>query len=213
MGRVVGYVRVSTGDQTFDRQNQALQAAAASRGITLDIVCETASGQRRRTVLDDLERQACKGQLRQLWVSALDRIGRSTLDVLTRLDRLDRAGCAIVSLHESIDLTTAAGRLQAQLLASFAEFEREQISRRTKEGLAAARAAGRRGGRPRVRTVDLAGVRELFLHGASWASIARQYRIDVMTLQRQALKNGASRDGSGKLVWRELRSTLTNDRF
>lgn len=204
MGRVVGYVRVSTGDQTFDRQNQALQAAAASRGITLDIVCETASGQRRRTVLDDLERQACKGQLRQLWVSALDRIGRSTLDVLTRLDRLDRAGCAIVSLHESIDLTTAAGRLQAQLLASFAEFEREQISRRTKEGLAAARAAGRRLGRPPSQLVDLDHVELLRRGGLSWEQIARACKVPRMTLINQLTKNGACFDANRKLFWRGI---------
>ena len=198
MRRATAYVRVSTGEQTFEAQVRALTEAAASRGYVLDTVSETASGRRRRTQLDELEARARAGKVREVWVVALDRLGRSTLDVLLRLDRFARAGCAIVSLREGLDLGSPAGRLQAQLLAAFAEFEAAQIRSRTREGLAAARARGRRLGRPRC-DLDASGldrdrIAQDRSEGRSWASIAHDLRVSRATLRRRLAINGASSD-------------------
>jgi DNA invertase Pin-like site-specific DNA recombinase len=198
MRLVTGYVRVSTGEQTFEAQERALTQAAASRGVRLSIIAETASGQRRRTQLDELEAKARRGSVRELWVTGLDRLGRSTVDVLLRLDRLSQAGCVVVSLREGLDLGSAAGRLQAQLLASFAEFEASIIRERTRAGLEAARARGRRLGRPRAEldasAIEGTTVDELRAGGASWASIARRLGVSRATLRRRLAKNGASSD-------------------
>ena len=198
MRRATAYVRVSTDDQTFEAQARALTEAAASRGYALDMVSETASGRRRRTQLDELEARARAGKVREVWVVALDRLGRSTLDVLLRLDRFARAGCSIVSLREGLDLGSPAGRLQAQLLAAFAEFEAAQIRSRTREGLAAARARGRRLGRPRCdldeSELDRDRIAQDRRDGRSWASIAHELGVSRATLRRRLAINGASSD-------------------
>jgi len=195
MRRAVGYVRVSTGEQTYESQVLALESAAASRGMRLDIVSETASGRRRRTKLDELERSAAKRSVRELWIVSLDRLGRSTLDVLLRLDRFSRNGCVVVSLREGLDLGSAAGRLQAQLLAAFAEFEASIISSRTKAGLAAARARGARLGRPRA-PIDEARIDAMRQSGARVCEIARALRVSRATVLDRLSKKGASFDAS-----------------
>src|SRR5438132_10840974 len=83
-------------------------------------------------------------------VAGLDRLGRSLRDLLVLLDELNAAGCAVVSLRESIDLTTPTGRLLVHLLSALAEFERELIRERVMAGMARARAAGLVGGKPAV---------------------------------------------------------------
>jgi DNA invertase Pin-like site-specific DNA recombinase len=192
--RRIGYVRVSTGEQTGQAQAEALQSTALSRGAVLELVHETASGRRSRPQLDWIDRCAASGQVAELWVAALDRLGRSTVDVVMRLDRLSRAGCTVISLREGIDLGSAAGRLQVQLLAAFAEFEAEQIAARTREGLAAARARGRRLGRP-PRRVNLERAAELRAEGASWAEIERQLRVPATTIRRGLAKTPPSGEG------------------
>jgi len=166
--------------------------------VRLTIVGETASGQRRRTQLDDLEARARAGNVRELWVVGLDRLGRSMLDVLLRLDRLSQAGCVVVSLREGLDLGSPAGRLQAQLLAAFAEFEHAMIRDRTRAGLAAARARGRRLGRPRIdldeTELDAQRIHGWRVEGRSWESIAAELGVSAATLARRLAKNGASPD-------------------
>ena len=181
MRRPVAYVRVSTGGQTFEGQLEALRQMARSRGVAEpEIVAETASGRYQRPALDRLEKEARKGRISELWVVALDRLGRSTVDVVMRLDRLGRAGCAVVSIREGIDLGSASGRLQAQLLAAFAEFEASQIAARTREGLAAARARGRRLGRP-SRGFDLEKAAKLRAEGLSWAQLEESLGVPATT--------------------------------
>jgi DNA invertase Pin-like site-specific DNA recombinase len=184
MRRPVAYVRVSTGGQTFESQLEALAQMGRSRGVAApEIVAETASGRRSRPQLDRLEREAQRGRISELWVVALDRLGRSTVDVVMRLDRLARAGCAVVSLREGIDLGSASGRLQAQLLAAFAEFEAAQIAARTREGIAAARARGRRLGRP-PRRFDLEKAAQLREAGWSWSRLALELRVPATVIRR-----------------------------
>src|SRR5699024_5277611 len=97
------------------------------------------------------ELQACLAYLRSgdtLVVTSLDRLARSLADLITLVGDLRRAGVGFRSLHEALDTTTPGGRLVFHVLAALAEFIRELIVEGTKEGLAAARAAGTRLGRP-----------------------------------------------------------------
>jgi DNA invertase Pin-like site-specific DNA recombinase len=179
----LAYARVSTTrDQSVDAQLHQLSTVAASRGVTLVTRTEAASGRKDRPVLEEIERHARQGRVAQLWVVGLDRLGRSTIDVLMRLDRLQRAGCAVVSLREGIDLTTAAGRLQAQMLSAVAEFEAALIRERTIQGLAAARARGRRLGR-RERAFDVELAARLRGEGLSWSQLSRQLRVPASTIR------------------------------
>lgn len=190
---VIAYARTSTGHQDAETQLVALRAYAARAGWQLTAeLTEQASGSDSRPVLEGIERGARKGSCQVLLVAALDRLGRSVVDVISRLERLERAGCQVVSLREGIDLTTAAGRLQVQLLSAFAEFERALIGERTKQGLKRVRAQGTKLGRPRAR-VDAARVEELRASGASWAEIGRQLGCDPMTAMRRSKKGGSER--------------------
>lgn len=107
---------------------------------------------------------------------ALDRLGRSLRDLLLLLDDLAASGCSVISLRESIDLSTPTGRLLVHLIASLAEFERELIRDRVRAGFARVKATGRTRsgravGRPR-RDVDLQAVHQLRAEGRSWRQVA-----------------------------------------
>jgi len=125
-------------------------------------------------------------------VAGLDRLGRSLRDLLVLLDELAAAGCAVISLRESIDLTTPSGRLLVHLLAALAEFERSIIQDRIRAGLARVKATGktRSGkpiGRPR-RVVDAAAVEKLRRAGRTWRSIAQALKVPRRTLERGSAK-------------------------
>lgn len=119
---------------------------------------------------------------------ALDRLGRSLRDLLLLLDDLAASGCSVISLRESIDLSTPTGRLLVHLIASRAEFERELIRDRVRAGLARVRATGRTRsgkaiGRP-GRDVDLDAVATLRAAGRSWRDIAQALHVPRRTLTR-----------------------------
>lgn len=138
----LGYARVSTTDQNPQLQLDALTAAGCERLFT-----EQASGaQRDRPQLTAALHFARSGDLLVVW--KLDRLARSLSQLLTTSELLDRKGVGLVSLTEQIDTGTPGGRLVFQVFGALAEFERSLLRERTQAGLAAARAAGRRGGRP-----------------------------------------------------------------
>jgi len=137
----IGYARVSTAEQNADGQHDALTAAGCDRTFT-----EIASGKlARRPQLDAALDYARPGDV--LVVTKLDRLGRSVAHLVELAADLGRRGLDLRVLHQGIDTTTPGGRLTFHILASIAEFERDLISERTREGLAAARARGRKGGR------------------------------------------------------------------
>jgi DNA invertase Pin-like site-specific DNA recombinase len=128
-------------------------------------------------------------------VFGLDRLGRSLRDLLVLLDELAACGCAVISLRESIDLTTPTGRLLVHLIAALAEFERELIRERVRSGIARVKATGRTRsgkavGRPR-RKVDLDAVHRLREQGRSWREIAMALKVPARTLRRSAEQNPA----------------------
>ncbi|WP_420116544.1 recombinase family protein [Micromonospora sp.] len=139
----IGYCRVSTRDQHPEAQRDALAEANCDQ-----LFLDKASGKlTRRPELDNALRMARAGD--QLVVTKLDRLGRS-LEHLIQIGRnLDERGIALVVLSQGIDTSTPAGRMFFHVIGAVAEFEHALIVERTKDGLAAARARGRVGGRKR----------------------------------------------------------------
>jgi DNA invertase Pin-like site-specific DNA recombinase len=143
MGHLLGYARVSTTDQQPQLQVDALTAAGCYRVFT-----ETASGVRTdRPTLEQLLDQLRPGDTLVVW--KLDRLGRSLRQLVDTVTGLADRGIGFRSL-QAIDTTTPGGKLVFHVFAALAEFERDLIRERTAAGLAAARARGRRGGRPSV---------------------------------------------------------------
>jgi DNA invertase Pin-like site-specific DNA recombinase len=139
----IGYARVSTKDQSLDLQVDALKDAGCEQ-----VFQEVASGfKTARPALDDLLSRLRAGDVLVIW--KLDRLGRSLKHLVAlTADLLDRE-VGLISLNDPIDTTTPQGRLVFNIFASLAEFERELIRERTQAGLKAARARGRKGGRPK----------------------------------------------------------------
>lgn len=141
---LIGYSRVSTRDQKPHLQLDALREAGCER-----IFEETVSGAKRERP----ELQAALDFMRSgdtLVIWKLDRLARSTHQLLETVERLLQRGIGLKALTQDIDTTTAGGRLIFTVFGAIAEFEREIIRERTCAGLDAARARGRKGGRPRV---------------------------------------------------------------
>jgi DNA invertase Pin-like site-specific DNA recombinase len=190
----IGYARVSTEDQDTRLQLDALKREGCKR-----IYEEKASGSKvDRPELQKLLDAAREGDVVIVW--KLDRLGRSLKDLITIVSGLKEKGIGFRSLTETIDTTSSGGRLIFHIFASLAEFERSIISDRTKAGLAAARARGRKGGRkPKLNDGDIARIKTLAearktdgMYEHTLADIARSYRVSPMTLWRALKKSSAS---------------------
>lgn len=139
---IIGYARISTDGQSLDSQTDALWGAGAEK-----VFADKISGSKRdRTELDKMLDQLRDGDV--VTVTKYDRLARSLKDLLEIVEAIRARGAGFRSLAEDIDTTTPAGRLVFHVFASIAQFERERISERTREGLASARKRGRIGGRP-----------------------------------------------------------------
>jgi DNA invertase Pin-like site-specific DNA recombinase len=139
----LGYARVSTPEQSFALQVDALRHAGCTA-----VHQEVSSGARAaRPVLDTLLTQLRSGDVLVVW--KFDRLGRSLTHLIDLVNVLMQKGVGLQSLQDPIDTTTSHGRLNLHLFAALAEFERDLIRERTHAGLAAARARGRKGGRPK----------------------------------------------------------------
>src|SRR3954451_12926533 len=138
-----GYARISSDDQNLDRQCIALAREECGQ-----IIEETESGVKARRRLDALLARLEAGD--ELTITEIDRLGRTTGDVILMMDELTRRGVVLrVLAMPSLDIRSEDGRLIADILASFAAHERRRTRRRQEEGIAAAKAAGRHLGRPR----------------------------------------------------------------
>lgn len=189
---LIGYMRVSTADQSTDLQRDALLAAGVAER---DIYLDKASGKQ-----DDRPGlEACLKALRAgdtLVVWKLDRLGRSLRHLVTTVQELAKRQVAfkVLTGHGAeIDTGTAAGKLVFGIFAALAEFERELMSERTRAGLAAARARGRKGGRkPKLSPTELAGIR---------ARLAADPLLDKQVLANEL---GVHRS----TLWRALEATM-----
>lgn len=177
----IGYARVSTKEQSFDLQVDALREAGCER-----IYMEAVSGARaERPELNELLRNIRSGDVLVIW--KLDRLGRSLSNLVALTNTLMEKGVGLQSLRDPVDTTTPHGRLTFNLFASLAEFERDLIRERTQAGLDAARARGRNGGRPKgispqAETTAMA-VETLYREGKlSTLEIANKLHISKSTL-------------------------------
>lgn len=142
----IGYARVSTQDQTLDLQKDALQKAGCDRIFT-----DTASGAKAERVgLDEALSHLREGDSLVVW--KLDRLGRSLRHLIETITGLNNRKIGFKSITEAIDTTTSGGKLIFHIFGALAEFERDIIRERTQAGLNAARARGRKGGRPKALT-------------------------------------------------------------
>jgi DNA invertase Pin-like site-specific DNA recombinase len=182
---LIGYARVSTYEQTLNLQQDALQKAGCTRIFT-----DTASGAKaERKGLEEALNYLRKGDTLVVW--RLDRLGRSLPHLITTLTDLEERGIGFKSLTENIDTTTSGGKLIFHIFGALAEFERNLIRERTQAGLVAARARGRKGGRPKLLTGKQAGIaRDLYEKRHSIAEICRMLKISKATLYR-SINTGA----------------------
>ena len=182
---VFGYARVSTEAQNLDRQLDAL----AKYGVD-QIYNEKMSGTKRnRPELEKLLDRMTEGDT--VVVESLSRLGRSTKDLIELMELFDRKGVHLVSLKESIDTSTSTGKLLFTLMSAIAQFERDVIADRTQEGLRAARARGRMGGRPKVNSANIKKAVKLYRTGEySIREIEEMTGVKKSTLYRNLPKDG-----------------------
>lgn len=176
----IGYARVSTQEQNLDRQMDNLKAAGCER-----IYCEKMTGTKaHRPELDKMKEALRPGDV--LVIDSFSRLSRSTKDLLDTVETLTAQGVNIISLKEQLDTTTATGKLMLTMLSALSQFERDLISERTKDGLKAARARGRNGGRPKAGT-EKTKAAAMALYDANKMTnkeIAEQFGVSTATLSR-----------------------------
>ena len=177
---LVGYARVSTQDQNPDLQLDALKAAGCEKVFT-----EKASGAQR----DRPELAAALSYMRtgdSLIVWKLDRLARSMPQLIDTVSTLEYQGIGFRSLTEAIDTTTAGGKLVFHIFGALAEFERSVIRERTRAGLKAARARGRKGGRPpALSAADLAAAKAMLRDPKITVDeVATRLKVSPATLYR-----------------------------
>jgi DNA invertase Pin-like site-specific DNA recombinase len=184
MPDVVGYCRVSTDGQTLDAQIAELKAAGATR-----LFAEKQSGA--RSDRPQLKRAlAALGEGDTLIVTRLDRLARSTRDLLNVLHDVGQAGARFRSLHDTwADTTTPHGRLVLTVLGGLAEFERSLIKARTDVGIKRAREAGIRFGRPpKLTKHQQEQAMKLLDDGEPQSAVARLLNVDQSTISRLAAR-------------------------
>src|SRR5438874_6412362 len=145
---LIGYARVSTQDQTLNLQKDALEKIGCTKIFT-DVI--SGATEERRGLQEALE-YVREGDTLVVW--RLDRLGRSLKHLIETINKLNNRKIGFKSITENIDTTTSGGKLIFHIFGALAEFERDIIRERTNAGLQAARARGRRGGRPRTAALN-----------------------------------------------------------
>lgn len=139
----IGYARVSTHDQDLSLQLDALQQNGCEKIFEEKVTGTTKERPQLQQLLDQLRPE----DIVVIW--KLDRLARSLQDLVSLVNQIRDKGASLQSLNDQIDTTSAQGKFTFHIFAALSEFERDIISERTKAGLAAARARGRKGGRPK----------------------------------------------------------------
>ncbi|HME23428.1 MAG TPA: recombinase family protein [Acetobacteraceae bacterium] len=194
--RAALYLRVSTDGQTVDNQRLALEAVCEQRGwqvvqVYADNGVSGAKGRSQRPGLDALLKDASRGRFNVVLTWALDRLGRSLLDLLDTLSELETVGVALVLHQQAIDTTTPAGRTFFQVTGAFAEFERGMIRSRVMAGLDRAKARGVRLGRPRTGAKVEATIRARLAAGEGIKKVAKAIGVGNGTVSRIKAEMGA----------------------
>lgn len=180
----VAYVRVSTAEQNEARQREAL----ASRGIEKWFIDKASGKNTARPEFQKMLDWVREGDT--IFIHDLSRIARSTKDLLELLDTLKAKGVALVSDKESIDTSTATGKLMITMIAAINEFERANLLERQREGIAIAKREGKYHGRKPVAVPDLeTHYRRYMRREISKAALARELGVSRPTLDRLFAKH------------------------
>ncbi|MEO2133198.1 recombinase family protein [Microbacterium sp.] len=175
----IGYSRVSTGDQNPDSQADALRKAGVDQVHVEKFTGTKAS----RPVWDEVRRILRPGDT--LVITRLDRLGRSSRDLIEIAAWLEEKGVALQATEQPINTSTPEGKMFYTILSAFAQFERDMIAARTKDGLAAARARGRKGGRKAALTAkQVASIGKLYSDGSTVSDLAEEFRVSRPTVYR-----------------------------
>src|SRR5450755_2206186 len=199
--RAALYARISTINHRQDPEVQLgeLREFCQRRGFAIaqEYVDKGISGSReKRPALDKLLTDCRKRLVDAVVVYRYDRFARSLRQLVNALEEFRSLGIDFISIHEGVDTSTPNGRLVFGIFASIAEFERELIRDRVRSGLAAAKAKGKRIGRPRV-AVDILKIASLRAAGASWRAISRQTGVSARTIRRVLSECGNNLPESG----------------
>ncbi len=174
---LIGYARVSTHDQNLDLQQDALYAAGCEKVFFDELSGAKAARPELQKAMDTLR----EGDVLVVW--RLDRLGRSLRNLLELVEKLKERKVGFRSIQESMDTSTSGGNLIFQVFGALAEFERNIIRDRTNAGLAAARARGRTGGRPKkLDEQQRQLVTRLYREGTPIPEILKTAKISKSTL-------------------------------
>jgi DNA invertase Pin-like site-specific DNA recombinase len=187
--RAAIYVRVSTDKQTIENQAAALRQIAERRGWEVveqysDAGISGSKGRDGRPGLDQMLKDAQRRKFDVVMAWAIDRIGRSLIDLLGTIQTLEACGVDLYLDQQSIDTTTPTGKLMFQVCGAFAEFERSMIRQRVNAGLKRAVAAGKTLGRPRIDPAVEKRIQAQLRAGKGILKVARELGVGSGTVQR-----------------------------
>src|SRR5262249_17587730 len=193
MKRAAIYVRVSTDGQTVDNQLIALRQVADRRGWQIvetysDAGISGAKGRDKRPGLDAMLKDASRRKFDVVMAWAIDRLGRSLIDLLATVQHLEACGVDLFLDQQNLDTTTPAGKLMFQATGAFAEFERSMIRQRVRTGLKRARENGTKSGkpigRPRIADHIRRKIRTEYMAGkTSMRALAKKHKIGLGTVK------------------------------
>jgi DNA invertase Pin-like site-specific DNA recombinase len=205
--RAAIYVRVSTDKQTVENQVRELRQIADRRGWQVveeyrDAGISGAKGRESRPGLDQMLKDASKRRFDVVMAWAIDRLGRSLIDLLGTIQTLEACGVDMYLDQQAIDTTTPAGRLMFQVTGAFAEFERSMIRQRVNAGLKRSVEQGKQLGRPKVSPVIEKRILSHLRAGTGILKVARECGVGTGTVQRIAreMRGESRRPFDGAIV-------------
>jgi len=189
--RAAIYVRVSTDKQTVENQILQLRQIAERRGWEIvkeyhDAGISGAKGRDARPGLDEMLKDASRRRFDVVMAWAIDRLGRSLIDLLGTIQTLEACRVDLYLVQQSIDTTTPAGRLMFQVTGAFAEFERSMIRQRVRAGLKRAVESGKQLGRPKVSPAIEKRIQTQLRAGKGMLAVAKECGVGTGTVQRIA---------------------------
>jgi DNA invertase Pin-like site-specific DNA recombinase len=200
--RAAIYVRVSTDRQTVENQLRELRQIAERRGWEVvkeydDAGISGSKGRNDRPGLDEMLKDAQRRRFDVVMAWAIDRLGRSLIDLLGTIQQLETCGVDLYLDQQAIDTTTPTGRLMFQITGAFAEFERSMIRQRIRAGLRRAVEAGKQLGRPKIDPALEKRIQSQLRAGKGMLAIARECKVGTGTVQRIAREMEAARPFDG----------------
>jgi DNA invertase Pin-like site-specific DNA recombinase len=187
--RAAIYTRVSTDKQTIENQLRSLREIAQRRGWEIvgeykDAGISGAKGRDQRPGLDQMLADAQRRRFDVVMAWAIDRIGRSLIDLLGTIQSLEACGVDLYLDQQAIDTTTPMGKLMFQVTGAFAEFERSMIRQRINAGLKRAVAEGKQLGRPQIEPEMERKIRAMLAKGVGINSVARELGVGNSVVER-----------------------------